>query len=93
MRDPRAVVKYLIEKSQLSERSACRLVGMSRSAYKYQAKWKTSEITQKLKELAKVHPRYGSPRLTILLRRQGYLELTPKILSPCAPRKLCVSHA
>jgi len=52
------------------------LVGMPRASYTYKPKEKKpdeDQIRTKLKEFADKKPRYGCPRLHILLRREGFL--------------------
>ena len=58
---------------ELSERHACRLLGLGRSTYRYQARkaerdW---ELRARLKELAAKRMRFGYRRLTALLVREG----------------------
>lgn len=56
----------------ISERRACRLVGLQRSTLRYQAKVKADEELQtRLRELAAERPRFGYRRLHALLRREG----------------------
>jgi len=65
----------MIKKLLFSERRACRLVGISRSSYRYEAVAPTDgPIRNRLKELAgkKEYLRYGTPRLTRLLRDEGF---------------------
>ncbi len=70
----RSVVGTLTESHQLSERQACRLVGMSRGSCRYEAKPKDdAEIRARLRELAQQRRKFGSPRLHTMLRREGYL--------------------
>ena len=62
--------------NSLSERRACRLIGISRSSYRYKAvSPKDGPIRHRLKQLARhrLYIRYGTPRLTDLLREEGYL--------------------
>lgn len=59
----------------LSQRHSCQLVDISRSSYHYVPKPETPEeetIRGRLKELATHRPRFGCPRLHILLRRDGF---------------------
>lgn len=63
----------LIEIHQLSERQACRAVGMCRSSFRYGTKPKDDEkIRSRLRELAQQRRKFGSPRLHTMLRREGY---------------------
>jgi putative transposase len=55
-----------------SERRACRLLGMRRSSYRYERQAdRNQELRVRLRELAALRPRFGSPRLYVLLRREG----------------------
>ena len=56
----------------VSQRQACSLMGIWRSTCRYQAKGDGDEdlIRQRLRELAVVRPRFGSPRLGVLLRQE-----------------------
>lgn len=65
---------YSIRKSLgLSERKACLLVNISVSAYQYQPKadGNDSAVRKRLRELAEQRKRFGSPRLHLLLKREG----------------------
>jgi hypothetical protein len=54
-----------------SERRACELANLSRSTYRYQPTPRSDEpMRARLKELARRHLSYGTPRLTALLRRE-----------------------
>src|SRR5260221_1711677 len=57
----------------VSERRSCRLLDLSRSAYRYQAK-KTEdlEIVRQLRQLAEHQPRWGYGKMIDYLRHQGY---------------------
>jgi putative transposase len=60
-----------MKQSGRSERRACQLAGISRSVYRYQPIPKHEEpMRARLRELARERPRFGSPRLTVLLRRE-----------------------
>ena len=72
----REAVREMKELKSLSERRACRLIRISRSTYRYKAvPEKDGPIRRRLKELAghRLYLRYGTPRLTELLREEGYL--------------------
>lgn len=65
-------IRHLVEVFKLSERLACRLMGLSRTAYRYQHACQGDEaLTLRLKELAAQYPRYGYLMLHELLRREG----------------------
>jgi len=56
----------------VSVRRACALTDLNRSTYQYQCQEKAGEnlLRRRLRELALQRPRFGSPRLTVLLRRE-----------------------
>jgi putative transposase len=56
----------------VSERQACGLVRIAVSSYRYQAlsPERDEALRLRLTALAQEHPRYGSPRLCFLLRRE-----------------------
>ena len=56
----------------LSQRKACSLAGIWRGTCRYQARGhrKEEEIRRRLKDLAIARPRFGSPRLGVLLRQE-----------------------
>ena len=59
----------------LSERRACAALGFSRSVQRYQKREKTDEevrLREAIIELAHRHHRYGSRRITKLLRAAGW---------------------
>lgn len=69
------VVTHLVTTFKLSERLACKLVGLSRTAYRYQPKKRHDEpVTARLKELAIEYPRYGYLMLHGLLKREGLVK-------------------
>lgn len=62
------------EEQGLSERRACRLIGIHRSVARYtRRKQDPPELLRRLRELAAERRRYGYRRLTILLRREGFM--------------------
>ena len=86
--DRRAAVKFLVTRWKLSERSACELAGISRSALAYRSQRKDEPALLKdLKALASRHPRYGYRRLWAMLRRSGWPKVNVKRV-----RRLCVRH-
>ena len=57
---------------QMSERHACRLLGLGRSTYRYRArKDRDTALRMRLKELAARRMRFGYRRLTAMLLREG----------------------
>jgi len=69
----RAAVAQVRERFGLSERRACRLVGIGRSTLRYPGRGRTDDgpLRQRLLELAAERPRFGYRRLHVLLRREG----------------------
>ena len=65
-------VSHIRESLGLSERRACWLVNISSSVLRYQPKPCNDDVVrQRLRELAEQRKRFGSPRLHILLKREG----------------------
>jgi len=71
----RKAVSELREVDEYSERQACGLIGMAKSSYRYIAKARQADeelLREQIKELARHHPRYGCPRVTAVLDREGW---------------------
>lgn len=69
----RKLVTFFREHHQISERRACKIVGLCRSSCRYQAKPNNdAEIRSRLRQLAEQRRKFGAPRLHTLLRREGY---------------------
>ena len=67
------MVSYLITEHAASELRACRVVGMSRSGYRYQPKKPDdNEIREQLVRLAERKPRWGFKKMYDYSRNQGY---------------------
>jgi putative transposase len=68
-------VSYAEVEYQISERHACRLLGMGHSTYRYRARKpeRDSALRARLKELAAKRMRFGYRRLTAMLVREGIL--------------------
>jgi putative transposase len=65
-------VSHARESLGLSERKACWLVNIFASVYRYEPKPGDDEtLRQRLREPAELRKRFGSPRLHILLKREG----------------------
>jgi putative transposase len=61
-----------MESLGLSERKACLLVNISASVYRYRPKpSRDAALRQRLRELAGQRKRFGSPRLHIMLKKEG----------------------
>lgn len=66
--------------ARLSERRACRLVGVPRATHRYQRRRAThATVRARLRELAQARPRWGYRRLAVLLRREGH-EINHKLV-------------
>lgn len=68
----RVVVQHLMNTHTVSERRACRLLKLSRSSHRYEAKPNNDEaLRQRLKVLAIQYPVYGYLLLHSLLKQEG----------------------
>ena len=68
----RTVVTCVRETAGLSERCACRYLGVHRALCRYRSRRPPdTELRDRLKDLAVEHPRWGCPRLAWLLGREG----------------------
>lgn len=57
----------------LSQTRACRLVGIARPVYVYKPRPDSNaELRARMLEIAQQRPRFGQPRLHIMLRREGW---------------------
>jgi putative transposase len=56
---------------KVSERRSSQLVGISRHGVRYETRRSESALVEKLKTIAREHPRYGYRRACALLRRDG----------------------
>jgi putative transposase len=66
-------VQYLVQRFGVSTVRACRLVRLGRSTYYKRSTAKDqTPLRTRLRELAAARPRFGYPRLHILLRREGW---------------------
>ena len=63
---------YFIKSFEMSSRRACRLAGLWRSTWQYRSRRTEPEgLRQRIKKLASERPRFGYPRLHIMLCREG----------------------
>lgn len=70
----RELVTYAVNEHGLSERQACQMLKLSRSAYRYQAKKPDDEeIRSMLVELAARKPRWGFKKMSDYLKNLGYV--------------------
>lgn len=67
-------VSWMQERYSVSERRACRLVGMDRRSCRYRSRRgpENEQLRQRLRELAEQRRRFGYKRLHVLLRREGW---------------------
>ena len=69
----RPVVEYVLDHYGLSQRRACRLVRLHRSAFNYRSvKDPQLELRVRMRELAQSRVRYGYRLIHVLLRREGF---------------------
>ena len=68
----REAVGVMREAQGVSERRACRLVGLERTSCRYQPRKRPLEgLRERLRSLAEERRRFGYRRLTVMLRREG----------------------
>jgi putative transposase len=66
------IANIMVQEHQFSERTACQLVGISRTAYRYKAKRRDDErLRVRLKELAVKLSAYGYLLLHGMLKAEG----------------------
>jgi putative transposase len=77
----RQAVRHLRASFPISERHACRLVGVGRSTLRYQSRARDEiAIRTRLRELAAERRRFGYRRLQVLLRREGIVVNHKRVL-------------
>jgi putative transposase len=65
-------VAFAVAEYRLSERQACKLLGVDRSTYRYEPRPdRNAELREELLKLARQKPRYGYRRLHAVLERRG----------------------
>jgi putative transposase len=75
----RAVVGFLQESYELSQRRACEAIGFLRSTCRYLCRRRDDvRLRQRLKELAQKRPRFGYRRLWWTLRHRENFQVNPK---------------
>lgn len=68
----REMVQYVQHQHALSQRRACRLIGLDRTTARYRPRRSTqTSLREQLRTLAHERPRFGYRRLAVLLRRTG----------------------
>lgn len=66
-------VAFVVAEYGVSERRACKLLGMDRSSYRYEPQPdRNAQLRQELVSLARQKPRFGYRRLGALLLRRGF---------------------
>ncbi len=74
----REAATWLVGEYEVSQRRACRTLGLGLSTCRYVSRGVDgSEVRKRLVELAEERPRFGYRRLWLLLRREGH-EVNPK---------------
>ena len=69
----RQAAAWLQQRLGLSERRACRIVGVNRSTCRYRARrQQAGPLLERMRELAAERPRFGYRRLHVMLRREGW---------------------
>jgi putative transposase len=69
----RAVVEYLVEAHEMSQRRACGVACQPRATQRYRRqRVEDPQLVTRLRELAHERVRFGYPRLHMLLRREGF---------------------
>src|SRR5262245_1509606 len=68
------MVDHVVKHLCVSERRACRVLGQARMTQRYLPQVRDDEapLTRRVIELAAVYGRYGTPRVTALLRAEGW---------------------
>jgi putative transposase len=71
----RQVVRYWVTEGMRSERQGCRLMDLSRSTVRYEAKVRDDSLLRsRLRELAEKYPRYGYPTMHDMLKSEGLVQ-------------------
>lgn len=69
----REAVGYLRKQHGVSERRACRVVGIGRASLRYRGRRTQPKcLVERMRELAAQRPRFGYRRLHVMLRREGF---------------------
>ena len=68
----RRMVDYCQQRFSVSERRACRVVGIARAVNAYRSHRRTyAELRMRMRETAATRMRYGYRKIHVLLRREG----------------------
>jgi putative transposase len=70
----RSAAQHLQNTFKVSERRACRVIQLPRATKRYEAKPDpvNETISKRMVEIAEKKPRFGAPRLHVMLRREGH---------------------
>lgn len=71
---------------------ACELLGISRRRLAYPSRKKDDELLSRLRDLAKAHPRFGSRRLCVMLRREGWIVNLKRVRRLCKKEGLTLKR-
>lgn len=72
-----AAARYAIEQHGYSERRACQPMAVNRRTLRQpSSEDKNAALRQRLRELAAARPRFGGPRLQVMLRQEGWAVTT-----------------
>ena len=63
-------MRRLLEEFKASERHVCELMTVPRSSGRYRSRRDDSQVQERLRELAREHPRFGYRRLHLYLHRE-----------------------
>lgn len=68
-------MRLVQDELKISQRRACSLAGLSRSVFRYRPRDRNDgHVRKRLCELAAERPRFGLPRLIVLLRRDEFID-------------------
>lgn len=74
-------VQQMQEQHGLSQRRACNLAGVPPCSVRYKSRRPDdAPVRARLRELAKERPRFGYRRLGVLLRREGWIINSKRVL-------------
>ena len=78
-------MSYVEVECEMSERHACRLLGLGRSTHRYRARRQERdiELRSRLKELAAKRMRFGYRGLTAMLVREGIAANHKRVYTNC----------
>lgn len=65
---------WLVKRHDVSQRRACRLLSLWRSTARYRRQRNDGKLRARIQELAHERPRFGYPRIIVMLRREGWAD-------------------